>query len=132
MRKYVSLKILISIYFVIFYSYSYSCCLVWVQNCNTIQWIIILQKRAIRIINYQPRNFHTSPLLKQNSILKFQDKICIENILFVSKSLNNSSLPVFNTWFHSVHRGINPPQKLHSLFLAKPPIKSANCPSPSF
>ena len=34
--------------------------------------------------------------------------------------------------FHSVHWGINPPQKYHPLFLAKPPLKSANCPSPPF
>ena len=44
-------------------------------------------------------NSHTSLLFKQSSILKFQDKICLENILFVSKSLNNLSPSVFNTWF---------------------------------
>ena len=60
---------------------------------------MILQKKAIRIINFQPKNFHTSPLFKQNSILKFHDKICLENILFVSKSLNNLSPSLFNTWF---------------------------------
>ena len=97
MRKYVSLKILRSIYFAIFDSYLSYCCLVWAQNCSTIQRIIILQKKAIRIINFQPRNFHTSPLFKQNSILKFQDKICIENILFISRSLNNLSPSIFNT-----------------------------------
>ena len=37
MRKYVSLKILRSIYFAIFDSYLSYCCLVWVQNCSTIQ-----------------------------------------------------------------------------------------------
>ena len=99
MRKYVSLKILRSIYFAIFDSYLSYCCLVWTQNCSTIQQIIILQKKAIRIINFQRRNFHTSPLFKQNSILKFQDKICLENILFISKTLNNLSPSVFNTWF---------------------------------
>ena len=56
-----------------------------------------LQKKAIRIINLQPRNFHTISLFKQDSILKFQDKICLENILFVSKSLNNLLPSVFNT-----------------------------------
>ena len=61
--------------------------------------LIILQKKAIRIINFQPKHFITSPLFKQNFILKFQDKICIENILFVSKSLNNLSPSIFNTWF---------------------------------
>ena len=32
-------------------------------------------------------------------MLKFQDKICLENILFVSKSLNNLSPSFFNAWF---------------------------------
>ena len=98
MRRYVSLKILTSIYFAIFDFYLSYYCLVWAQNCSTIQRIIILQKKAIRIINLQPRNFHTSPLFKQNSTLKFQDKICLENILFISKSLNNLSPLVFSTW----------------------------------
>ena len=51
--------------YVIFDSYSSYCHLVCAQNCSTIQ------KEAIKIINYQPRNFHASPLFKQNSILKF-------------------------------------------------------------
>ena len=50
---------------------------------------MILQKKAVRVINFQPRNSHIGPLFKQNLILKFQDKICSENILFVNKSLNN-------------------------------------------
>ena len=60
---------------------------------------MILQKKAVGIINFQPSNSHTSPLFKQNFILKFQDKICLENILFVSKSLNNLTPSVFSTWF---------------------------------
>ena len=99
MRKYVSLKILRSIYFAIFDSYLCSCCLAWAQNRSTIQLIVILHKKAGRIINLQPRNSHTSPLFKQNLILKFEDKICLENILFVSKSLNNLTPSVFSTWF---------------------------------
>ena len=100
MRKYVSLKILRSIYFAIFDSYLSYCCLAWAQNCSTIQRIVILQKKAVRIINCQPRNSHTNPLFKQTSILEFQDKIWLESILFVSKSLNNLSPSIFNTtWF---------------------------------
>ena len=49
--------------------------------------------------NFQPRNSHTGPLFKQKFILKFQDKICLENVLFVSKSLNNLPPSVFSTWF---------------------------------
>ena len=87
----VTLKILRSICFAIFESYLSYCCLVWAQNCSSIQQIVILHKKAVTIINFQPRNSHTSPLFKQSSILKFQDKMCLENILFVGKSLNNLS-----------------------------------------
>ena len=97
MRKYVSPseKIHLFCYFSLLFILLLSC---MGSNFSTIQGIVILQKKAIRIIDFQPRNFHTSPLFKQNSILKFQDKICQENILFVSKSLN-LSLSIFNTWF---------------------------------
>ena len=92
-------KTLRSIYIAIFDSYLLYCCLFWAQNCSIIQRIIVLRRKAIGIINFQPRNFDTSTLFKQNSILKFQDKICLWYILFISKSLNNLSPSVFNTWF---------------------------------
>ena len=108
MREYVSLKILRSIYFAIFDS-CLSClvclvlsrlaCLVWAQNCSTIQRIVFLPKKAVRIINFQPRKFDASPLFKQSSILKFQYKICLGNFLFFSKSLNSLLPSVFNIWF---------------------------------
>ena len=60
---------------------------------------LLFCKKTVRIINFQPRNSHTSPLSKQNFILKYQDKICLEKILFVRKSLKNLSPSVFNTWF---------------------------------
>ena len=73
-RKYVSPKIITSIYFVIFDSHLSYCRLVWAQNFSSIKRILILQKMAVRIINFQPRNSHTNPLFKQNVISKFQDK----------------------------------------------------------
>ena len=69
-RKYVSLKILRSIYFAIFDSYLSYCCLVGAQNCSTIQQIIILQEKAVTIINFQPRNTHTRVLFRQSSIIE--------------------------------------------------------------
>ena len=101
MRKYVSLKKLRSICSVIFDSYISYCCLVWAQNFSSIQQILVLQKKAVRIINFQPRNVNTSSLKKssiQNSILKFLDKLCLENISLARKSLNNLPQSIFNTW----------------------------------
>ena len=97
LRQYVSPKILKSIYFAIFKSHLSYCSLIWAQFFRTIERIVILQKVAVRIINFQPRNFHTSPLFKQSSILKFQDQICLGNTLFVSKSVNKLTPFIFNT-----------------------------------
>ena len=99
MRKDFSPKMLRSIYFAFSDSYLSYCCLVWAHNCGTIQRIMILQKKSFTIINFQLTNPHTSPLFIQNFILKFQDKICLEKILFVSKPLNNLITSVFRTWF---------------------------------
>ena len=38
-------------------------------------------------------------LFKSNHILKLEDKILIENILFINKSLNSLLPPVFKNWF---------------------------------
>ena len=47
MRKYVTCKLLRSIYFNIFHSYLSSyCCLVWAQNCSTIQRIVFFPKKG--------------------------------------------------------------------------------------
>ena len=56
-------------------------------------------KKALRIINFKPRNYHTSgSLFKENVVLKLIDKVYLENILFVNKCFN-SLLPIFNDWF---------------------------------
>ena len=49
MRKYIILKTLRSIYFAIFDSYLSYRCLVWAQNCSTIQRIVILQKMLLEL-----------------------------------------------------------------------------------
>ena len=86
------------IYFAIFNSCLSYWSLACAQNYSTIERVLILQEKAFRIINFQPMNSHTSPLFQQSPILQFQYKICLENILFVSISLNNLPPPVFNTW----------------------------------
>ena len=46
-----------------------------------------------------PRNSHSSPLFKKISILKFSDKVNLENTLFVSTSISNLLPSLFNNWF---------------------------------
>ena len=56
-------------------------------------------KKAPRIINFKPRNCNTSPLFRENAILKLIDKVHLENILFDNKYINNLLPPIFNDWF---------------------------------
>ena len=50
-------------------------------------------------MNFQLRNSHSSPLFKKSFILKFSDKVNLENTLFVSKSINNLLPSLFNDRF---------------------------------
>ena len=53
-RKFVDDKILRSTYFAIFESNLNYCSFVWGQNYNAINCRVILQKKALRITNFQP------------------------------------------------------------------------------
>ena len=55
-RNFVNSSILRTIYFAIFESHLNYCCLVWSQNHNAINRLVIIQKKALRIIKFQPRN----------------------------------------------------------------------------
>ena len=99
-RNYVDFKTPKSICFAIFDSHINYANLIWGQNVNSSFRIVNLQKKkAIRIINNQLRNSPLSLLFKKSNILKFEDKILINNIIFISKSFNNLQSPIFKNWF---------------------------------
>ena len=50
-------------------------------------------------MNFHSRDSHSGPLFRSNNILKLEDKILIENILFINKSFNNLLPPIFKSWF---------------------------------
>ena len=93
MRKYVSLKKLKYIYFAIFVSYVSYCCLVWAQNFSAIEPILILQTRLLELL------ISNQGISIPVPYSKFQNKIFLENILFLCKSLNNLSPSICNTRF---------------------------------
>ena len=61
--------------------------------------ILTLQKKAMRIINFQSRNCHSSPLFLKLKLLKFNDKVLLENMLLISKFINSLFPPIFSNWF---------------------------------
>ena len=58
-------------------------------------------KKALRIMNFKDQLFHWSPLFSSYNILKFGDKITLQNILFISKTINRQVSSIFKGWFTS-------------------------------
>ena len=77
----------------IFSSHMVYGCQVWGQKNllinKKLETISKLQDRAIRIINFKNWNDEPGPLYKNNHILKLQDLITTQNIMFVHDYLNN-------------------------------------------
>ena len=82
-RNSVNTHFLRTIYFAIFDSHINYVNIIWGQNLHA--------------VNSQVRKY-SSPLFKSNHILKLEDKILIENILFISKLFNNLLPPIFKSW----------------------------------
>ena len=58
-------------------------------------------------MNFREQLFHSSPLISENNILKFGDKITLKNILFINKSVNRQVPPIIYDWFtfsRNLHR----------------------------
>ena len=100
-RHFVDKQTLKSIYFAIFESHLYYSCLVWAQNFLSVKRLYILQKKALRLMYFQKRNTHTSSLFSDSKILKFPDKVSMENCIFISNSIHNVLPSVFQNWFTS-------------------------------
>ena len=98
-KNYVNMERLRNIYFAIFDSHLSYSCIVWAQNIKTVRRLTILQKKTLQIMNFKDRLYHSSPLFSSNNILKVGGKITLENILFVSKSINRQVPSIFYDWF---------------------------------
>ena len=98
-RNFVNVKALKTIYYTIFDSHINYANVIWAQNSNAVNRVSVLQKKALRIISFHPRDCYSSPLFKKQNLLKFEDKIQLENVLLVSKYFNNILPSIFDNWF---------------------------------
>ena len=72
----------------------------WGNSTNNNQ-ILLLQKRAIRVINNKPYRAHTDPLFKSNKLLKINDIYKLQTSLFM------------NEYTHDIHKL---PQSIEQFF----------------
>ena len=98
-RNFVNAKTLKTIYYTIFDSNINCANVIWRQNSNAVNRVFVLQKKALRIFSFQPRDCYSNPLFKKQNLLKFEDKIQLKNVLLVSKYFNNILPSIFDNWF---------------------------------
>ena len=103
-------------------------------NKSYIKPLVILQKRAIRIINNAPYNSHTDPKFKSSKILKIPDLFIYQSLLFMYDFLSNKLPSSFNGMFSTNEERPNtrPTRqsklfyipRCHSAFARKQPLYS--------
>ena len=85
LRHVLDIKTLKSVYYAIFDSHLCYASLVWAQSTNSVKRLHLLQKKSLRIMFFQSRNYHAGPFFKVSKIL--------------SKSLKGLLPSIFNNWF---------------------------------
>ena len=63
----------------------------------------LLSKKALRTIHFKGKFDHNSSLFSETNMIKFSEKMPIENCLFVSKSLNNQFPEIFNNKIFNIY-----------------------------
>ena len=100
-RYFVLPNILIMLYYALVYPYLIYGVIVWGNTYQTnIKKVIILQKKAIRIITFSPFSEHTNPLFKQLNLLKFTDIVNLHTALFMYQYHSKKLPKVFDNFFH--------------------------------
>ena len=76
------------------------CVEVWGNTYKSnIQTIIIMQKRAIRLINQEGYRAHTNPLFIKTQAIKFQDLVKFKTVQIIYKA-RKGMLPIrMSKWF---------------------------------
>ena len=98
-RHYLSPNLLKQIYYAQFHSHLTFGCQIWGSKTDITAQTSILQNKALRIMSFVDRYASADPLYKQLQILKLNDLIVSNNILFVHKVLNGNTPAYFKNHF---------------------------------
>ena len=58
-----------------------------------------MPNKSLGFIYFLTSSGHRSHLFKESGILKFPDKIALENYIFINKNFNKVSPTIFKNWF---------------------------------
>ena len=98
-RHYLPKSLLKTICFSFFNSHLIYACQIWGQREDLINKISAIQDKAIRIINFKPKNYPAGKLYQSNKILKLRDYIRLINSMYVKSVLEDTHLRIFTYVF---------------------------------
>ena len=100
LRHYVPQSILIQIYYSIVFPFLIYGVLIWGNTYKSnIYPLVILQKKAIRIITFSHFQSHTSPLFKKCNLLKLPDIVYLYTAVFMHQFHKGNLPEKFNNYF---------------------------------
>ncbi len=107
-RHYIPLETLICLYNSIFSSFLSYGIIVWgLTYASYLNPLLLLQKKILRCIKFQPFTASSTPLFHSLKILKLENILHLNTLIFVFKAINNLSPIYFHNYFtpnSTVHR----------------------------
>ena len=90
-----------TIYYSLFSSHLIYACEIWGQNQTNQHFkkLLLLQEKALKLINFQPQASFSNNLFKESKILKISDFLNYKYALFVRNSLRKENLQIDNDMF---------------------------------
>lgn len=106
LKNFVTEKALKSIYYSTFHCHLIYCLPIWSSATQKLlKPIIVLQKKAIRIIFDKPYNYHTEPLFKKAKILPFEKLIYFFKLQTMQRYIQGYLPKAFaHTWVTNLER----------------------------
>ena len=104
-KYYLNRNTLINLYNALIYPFLIYSIIIWGNTYpTTTHPLLVLQKKATRIMTFSQLNAHFSPLFRDLSILKFPDLVAFHTAIFMYKFYNNILPSVFTNLFTPVNK----------------------------
>ena len=105
LQYYVNIKTLVNVYNALIHPFLIYGILAWGNTYpTTLKPLIILQKKARRVMTFSKFDAHSSPLFNELKIIKFLDLVSLHITIFMHKFQNNNLPVVFNNYFTPVNQ----------------------------
>ena len=98
-RHYLPRTFLTQVYYAQFHSHLVYGCQVWGYESSNVSQTLSLQKKAVKLMMFADNNSPSGPIFNELRILKLDELIKTNNVIFTHKTLNNNSPSHFHNFY---------------------------------